>query len=278
LTFAEEKVDFDRINKMMDKLEANFNKKALAILSKSKNDYIKRLNELIAKKDRAGIKKLDLKFQNDYKKIIKDILKASFVFGKNNVAKEMNVQAPADPNDLLGNYDVLADTIAEKQMLDIKYKAKQGLVEGLGKGVPVAQVIGDIDKAIEEQIKKTAVDTGSIIVGEAINQGRDTVFTKYRSKIYALQRSELLDSKTCNYCLSIDGRIVSLNDKMAKVGLFHSRCRGLWVEILVDEKDKPKISGIPKALRDRFGGAINILVQPKKPIVKKDSLANKFLT
>src|SRR6266404_7468134 len=34
-----------------------------------------------------------------------------------------------------------------------------------------------------------------------INHGRDSVFDTAYEKIYALQRSELLDSHICNYCL-----------------------------------------------------------------------------
>jgi hypothetical protein len=45
--------------------------------------------------------------------------------------------------------------------------------------------------------------------------------------------------------------------------IFHSTCRGIWVAILKDEEKLPKITGIPKSLRDRFGDAVNDLVQPR---------------
>jgi hypothetical protein len=60
-------------------------------------------------------------------------------------------------------------------------------------------------------------------------------------------------------------------------GVKVKNCRGIWVEILQDEEEKPPIGGIPQSLRDRFGNAVNALLQPKNPIVKKKSLASKFL-
>ena len=92
-----------------------------------------------------------------------------------------------------------------------------------------------------------------------------------------MQRSEVLDKRTCNFCLSIDERIIELDDPLGKIGTFHSNCRGIWVEILVDEKDKPKITGVPKTIRSRLGDATNELIQPKKPIVKKTSAAAKAI-
>lgn len=54
-------------------------------------------------------------------------------------------------------------------------------------------------------------------------------------------------------------------------------CRGIWVEILKDEEELPKITGAPKVITDRFDKAVNELIQPKKPIVKKSSAAAKML-
>ena len=49
---------------------------------------------------------------------------------------------------------------------------------------------------------------------------------------YALQRSEILDSATCNYCFSTDSRVVDQDDPFARNTVFHSNCRGIWVDIL----------------------------------------------
>lgn len=84
-----------------------------------------------------------------------------------------------------------------------------------------------------------------------------------------------MDPTTCNYCLSIDGRIVETTDPFAQNTIFHSNCRGIWVAIKKDEAQLPKIGGIPKSLRDRFGDVVNALMQPKTPITKKGTPARE---
>ena len=113
-------------------------------------------------------------------------------------------------------------------------------------------------------------------ISGAINQGRRSAFATYGNDIYALQRSEILDEVTCNYCMSIDSRIFRKNDSFTKTDSIHSNCRGLWVEILSEETDKPPITGMPQSLRDSFD-AVNSFSPPKHPIVKKNMPAAEFL-
>ena len=60
-------------------------------------------------------------------------------------------------------------------------------------------------------------------------------------------------------------------------GIKVKNCRGIWVEILIDEENKPKITGVPNSLRSRIGDATNELLQPRKPIIKKTSAAAKAI-
>ena len=94
-------------------------------------------------------------------------------------------------------------------------------------------------------------------------------------EIYALQRSELLDNCTCNICLSIDGRVFDPGDPITKIDKFCAKCRGIWVAILKDEVDPPKITGLPENLREVI---TNQQITPLDyPIVNPKSLAFDFL-
>jgi hypothetical protein len=42
-----------------------------------------------------------------------------------------------------------------------------------------------------------------------------------------------------------------------------------------DEAELPKISGVPKSVRDRIGDTVNDVEQPKTPITKKNSPGRK---
>ena len=94
--------------------------------------------------------------------------------------------------------------------------------------------------------------------------------------ISALQRSELLDEATCNFCLSMDGRIVSADDEIGKVNVFHEGCRGTWVEIMNDEAELPEITGIPKKLRDIWNKKNNGDIKLKHPILDSNFLAYEY--
>lgn len=202
-------------------------------------------------------------------------MKDAYSFAKNNASREMGVKPPANNADVIRSINIGADTIASKQAEQIVAEAKTVLADRMAKGENVPKTIGAIEAAIAKTIDKVTRDTSSIVIAGHMNLGRKTIFDSNEAKIYALQRSELLDRKTCNFCLSIDNRIIEKNDPLSKIGTFHSHCRGIWVEILVDEVEKPKITGVPNSIRDRLGDATNELIQPKKPIVKKQSPAAK---
>ncbi len=278
LNFAEKKVNFKSIQDQMDKLEKNLTDESRKQLTKAKDEYLKKLTPAIEKKDIALIKKLEVQFTKTYTALLNDIMRKAYNFAKNNAAREMGVKAPPSNQDILRSISIGADSIAAKHAQQITSEAKQVLVDRFAKGESVSTTIGAIDAAIIKTIEKITRDTSAIVIAGHINLGRRTVFEKNADKIYALQRSEILDSKTCNFCLSIDERIIEKTDSLAKVGTFHSNCRGIWVEILQDEENKPKISGVPDSIRDRVGDATNELLQPPKPIIKKKSSAAKKIS
>src|SRR3954468_4750919 len=74
---------------------------------------------------------------------------------------------------------------------------------------------------------------------------------------------------------SINGRTIERDDPFGRNTIFHSSCRGIWVSILMDEEEKRSIGGIPQSLKDRFGDAVNDLIQPKNPVTRKNPLAHK---
>jgi hypothetical protein len=277
LTFAEKKVNLNSIQDFFSKMEDRFKGEAKEHFAKVQEQYVKQLSKLILAGDISGIQELELKLQNGYKDIIKTIMKDSFVFGKNNVSIEMGINAPANPNDLMSILELTADNIARSNYEDLLGAAKKVVTEQVPKGKTAIQVAALVEQALVETIDRVISSTGSIVVGGSINQGRNVAIEYNKDNVHALQRSEILDFRTCNYCLSVDNRIIDVNDPFGKNTIFHGSCRGIWVEILKDESVLPKITGVPTTLRDKFGDSVNELEQPKKPLVKKDSLASKFL-
>ncbi len=268
LTFAEKKVDWVELQSIMDEMQAEFSKDAQEALMAAKTAFMTKLQAAYEANDTKAITDLEVKFILEYKLLVKDALKKAYVYGKAKAAAEMGIVPPANAAASMQQIDLLADTIANKLASDIETKAKISAVNGLKTDVSTLQVMGAIDLALEEAIKKGVDSAASIIIGQGINTGRNDVFYRNKDKIHGLQRSEILDEVTCNFCLSMDGLIVDSDDKWAQSDIFHSNCRGIWVQIMKDEQDAPDVTGIPDNLGDYYGGSPNNLIQPPRVIGK----------
>lgn len=275
LTYAEQKVDYEALNAQMDKLEDDFSARAKELLHAARDEYMKALTKAAHAGDTQAIKNATLKVQADYARIIKQAATASYAYGKTNAAKEISVEAPPNSQDILRQIDIQSDAIADQQIAHIAGDSKNALVQALNKDLSIPVALAAADEAAAATIDALIADTGAILIPAYINHGRSTVFATLGDDLYALQRSELLDDRTCNFCLSVDGRIIAPDDDFVHNTIFHSNCRGIWVAIMNDEAELPPIGGIPQAIRDRFGDAVNDLIQPRTPIVKKNSPAAK---
>jgi hypothetical protein len=275
LTFTEKKVAFKNIQDQMDTMEANFTTEAKAVLTKAKDAFMAKLHDAIAKEDQKAISALEVQFAAEYKALLKTAMQKAYTYGKNNVSSEMGIDSPPNSAQSLANIDLMADTIATKTMTDIQTKAKTQAANAIGTGRSVLQTVGGIDEGLDTAIDKAISHTAGIIVGQNINMGRNDVFQRNQGMIYALQRSEVLDERTCEFCLSMDGLTVLPTDTWAGTDVFHENCRGIWVEILANEQDVEdiEITGVPSAVGDYYGGTPNELIQPPKAIVREGSPA-----
>jgi hypothetical protein len=59
-------------------------------------------------------------------------------------------------------------------------------------------------------------------------------------------------------------RIIEKDTPFAQNTIFHSNCRGFRVAILWDEEEGPRTTGSTQLLRERFGDAVNDLIQPRR--------------
>lgn len=277
LTFAEEKVSWQKIQDTIDQMETGFTQQAKELLNNAKDDFMTKLHAALDAGDQKAVAALEIKFVNDYKALLKDAMKKAYEYGKNNVSTELGVSVPPNSADSIANIDLMADTIANKTASDLESKAKIATANALVQDQTALQAAGAIDSALEDAIGTSVDNTAGIIISQNLNIGRNDVFTRNSGMIYALQRSEVLDALTCNFCLSMDGRVVEPDDDWAQTDTFHASCRGIWVAIKNEEENPPEVGGVPANLGDYYGGAPNDLVQPPKPIVRPDSPAAKFV-
>lgn len=280
LTFAEQKVDFQDIQNKMDYEEEKLRNILLKILNWSGNDLIRQMQIVLdtpsSTEKRERLQEMSVKYKGDYRKEIIDSIKKMFEYGKILAAKEMKKEPPTTPADSTQDISKLADGLTAIMADGLLKAGKLAFLMGLQQNKSKTEILSLIKNAIKKEEKSIAVNSAATNIGSAFNQGRRTTLEAYQDDIYALQRSEVLDHVTCNYCMSIDSRVFRKRDSFTKTNLIHSNCRGMWVEVLKTEEPKPKITGIPKSLRERFQ-TINVFEPPKSPIIRKDSPAAEFL-
>jgi hypothetical protein len=293
LTFAEQKVKFSEINNKMNVFEERIQRDLRITLKRIGNDLLDQMSDLLDKN--SGVertnaqKRLSINYKGTYQEKIFYIMTEAFSYGKQGAAFEMKKPQPPTNKDtkdlLIQRSHALTDIMAG----DILKVAKNALLNGLQKQMSEKEKFSLLDKIAKSAVLKEVVaalddkaqDIWSVlpsaIVGGAINQGRLFTFDTYHDDIHALQRSEILDDYTCNYCLSVDSKVFAVDDSFTKNDLFHFHCRGIWVEILKDEMELPNITGISDTLRNKFtglAGGLNL----KKPIITPGSPADEFLS
>jgi phage gp29-like protein len=281
LTFAEKKVNFSDIHRKMEEATNKLRIELGKIVKKSADDLIRQFEMVLEspsnKEKRERLKKINVKYKSEYRKALYNSVLNMFQYGKMMAAHEMKKEVPPTPSKSLSIISGLADSLTEIMADDLMKEGKLTLLNELQKKqFNFSEALNNVISNIRASGKSIVMNAAAINIGGAINQGRRASLTAYKDDIYALQRSEILDSVTCEYCMSIDGRTFRKNDAFTKTDSIHSFCRGIWVEIMKEEKEKPAISGMPKTLRERFK-SVNKFNPPKHPIIKKDSLAAEYL-
>jgi hypothetical protein len=278
LTASETKVDWGKMQEMMDKLQDDFTGPANDALTKAKTDYMSKVHDLLTTADIAGLAALTITFEKKYKDILTTAMTQAHAYGRSTATQELGYGArPGASQSDLATIDMLADAIASKTAADLNATAKIAIANAVKSGKPALQAAGQIDKDLDDAIDQNITDTANILVGQGINNGRNAVFDRNKDDIHGLQRSEILDDKTCNFCISMDGRVVDADDEWGSTDIFHSNCRGIWVAILKDEVNPPPVDGVPDNVGAYYGGQTNELVQPKAPITKPGSLAEQYV-
>jgi phage gp29-like protein len=278
LTASETKVDWGKMQEMMDKLQDDFTGPANDALTKAKNDYMTKVHALLTTGDIVALGALTIAFESKYKDILTTAMTQSHAYGRSTATQELGYGArPGASQSDLATIDMLAGAIASKTAADLNASAKIAIANAVKSDKPPLQAAGQIDKDLSDSIDKAITDTANIVVGQGINNGRAAVFNRNRDDIHGLQRSEILDDRTCNFCMSMDGRVVEADDDWASTDIFHSNCRGIWVAILNDEVNPPPVDGVPDNVADYWGGQTNELIQPKAPITKPGGLAEQYV-
>ncbi len=137
---------------------------------------------------------------------------------------------------------------AEAHKQDIEQIVTLGIMNGVEADQDDAQLISGINHDLNEYVESGLIkNAATIAVSQNMARGRDGFFFDQENlkQIQAFQYSAVLDGRTTDICLSLDGQIMLPTDKDLP-GLRppnHFNCRSILVPITVNEP-KPEVTGI----------------------------------
>jgi hypothetical protein len=272
LTFAEKKVNFGNIKNELDNKELEFSELLSQSFNEERKILLEQFKEAIESKDYLKLQDITLSNKSKYKDQIFEKMKQLYNFGKNTVASEMNVAPSQSPKEDMDRLMTQASIISDDHENRALIKAKIKAIDSIAKATEIGKAMSNVEKALTDSIEGLGKQTSGVLTTSALNQGRRFTQKENEVAIYAIQRSELLDETTCDFCLSMDGRTLDKNSPWFDEDEFHSNCRGMWVEILEEETEHPDIEEVPQIIEDKYNG-VNDIKPLKTPKVDKNSPA-----
>lgn len=261
LTTPEKRVGFVALNEKMDELEASIYEEIEGLFTPEIERVSKQVEKTVSAGDMVTAAVIGFYVVGKLKNLIKEAYIESYNYGKKGAAKELEIKAPETPMSetqwINGQAERTAYEIVETLDRETQQQTQFGIVKGLAAAVVATSVL----QAARDRINRYAKSVSANLIGEAINEGRKMVFNKNQGEIVAFQRSEILDSRTCDICRGLDGKSVKINDPFANSGQIHSNCRGIWVPIFSTD-DPVKINAPKKFSR----AAEKVMSQQSIPI------------
>ena len=253
LTKAERRVKFDEIRDYMDTAQQEVINKMMSVLTREKARLLPRFEDAIRRGDYADLQRISWALKGPYAGTFVEQIKKLFEYGKLKASYEIKKPAPATTVEIVKRITEKAFFLAdrhEKQLLEeLKGIAAVGMMDS---EISDVVALDKVKEGFDKFTKKNVPATASLVTTEEINNGRIYTFETFKDDLYGYQWSAILDGATCNYCQSMDGRVIGTEDKAFssyKPGAVHFNCRCIWVGIMKEEKSPPPYTGIPAGLR-----------------------------
>jgi hypothetical protein len=287
LTKAEQRVRFDEIRDYMDEAERRLTNKIVSIINREKSALVPLFEEAIRRKDYAELHRLTFKVKSLYVQMFQEEMKKLFEFGKLKSSYEIKQPAPATIAEVNQRITERAFFLAnrhEKQLMDeLKGIAAVGM---MNPETTDAETIENVVQGFEKFNKKNAPITASLVTSTEINNGRQYTFESNKDELYGYQWSAILDKHACNYCFSMDGKVIGTEDKAFheyKPGAVHFGCRCLtdpMVPIYTSKGERPikdiRVGDLVLTHKGQFKRVTKLLhTEKQKPTIVKMWIGSK---
>jgi len=198
--------------------------------------------------------------QHEYQAAIEDLLQESYEVGAQSVVAELKIENAATGADTetLEMISAKAQILAQNQLGRLTDAVKFAVLDQVSKEASTQRTIEAAQAAASQYTGGEDLKLSSMVsVGEALNIGRGS--TARAKGVQAAQWSALLDDHTCPLCASLDGKVISVDDKDFDVFRppLHFGCRCFLIFIGVNQTHVEYTWKTPDpALVKRYGKSV----------------------
>lgn len=273
LTEQEDRVDMRKFNEQFNERETELEDEVITATLYGLDIFNKSLQNKLDAGDIAAIAGLSFAMLGRVRKALGKAIHESYEFGKTGVSKELGVDRPNTPLKDTSLMSLDIDDLSREYVFELERHAKGLAKDALSAGASAESIVSVVSQKTKDHASRMISNISGTVVGQYVNRGRNRVIFDNLIKTVSLQRSEVLDSRTCPMCLSLDKRVIKPDDPIGKLDIVHTHCRGLWIPILTLDEEKPAITGIPKTVIESFElvdgrPTVNAFKQLRKPINK----------
>lgn len=263
LTASEEKVNLVGLEKKIERDEERLRNSLTGLTDQQIDAIIAAiLFALSSPEPLAALQTLRTDLVAEYGSKILENIRQSFEYAKMMTADEIEAvlgdnaaPVPKTTTEEIQKMQYKSQQVAQENATKLQNNAMSRVMELYQTGRNNEEIAAIVRQDMKEKQQKIIDATVAAMVIAAINQGRTFVQQTYVNKIQGYQYSAILDARTCNFCRALDKKVITKDDPAYRYLMppQHFGCRCIWVEVLIDEKDKPQPTGIPPEINQDMG-------------------------
>jgi SPP1 gp7 family putative phage head morphogenesis protein len=240
-TKYEKRVNFQRIFNGTEDISLNYKNKIADAITLCINGLISdiRSKKIIEKRALSQVNKLTFRNYGRVQKLFRDMLKDSYQLAIETIEqpKEYNIKTPTG----LNNDDVLewlsenAFYVSDIEQIEILKRVKGILMDSIRAGNGVRDIVNQISASLSDyDINLGASRIETIVrtnVSKAFNETRALQYKELSEHIKAYQYSAIMDGRTSDICIALDGKIFPASELDYFNPPNHFNCRSLVLPI-----------------------------------------------
>ena len=277
LTPHENAATLRSVRKDFDKSEEEYRSIIRSNLKKMKSKYLSDLRTALKQSNRdKAISSIKIGFNKQLRDELAEFFKNKVKMGSNEARKELGLkEVKMNEDAIVPNTSSRANILAKKNSDDIVSQFENqsilfSLNETEDSELSDKEIVEDTDENIDSFIESAAPYLGAgALVNKFINLGRNNTFFRNPNLVQGWQYSAVIDSRTTDLCLSLDGKTAPKNDPVwnSFAPPLHWNCRSIIIPILLSSPPE-EFTGVD----------VDPIVRNGKTISKDEILKQKQFT